>query len=68
MQTQSTNFQPQHASPSKDAKPLHIAVVGAGLAGFAVATGLRRQGHIVEVRLQVTFTLVPHANFTTLGV
>jgi salicylate hydroxylase len=30
-------------------QPLSIAIVGAGIAGFAAATAFRRQGHIVEI-------------------
>jgi monoamine oxidase len=40
-----------HASTThgKAARPLNIAIVGAGIGGLAAAVGLRRNGHSVAV-------------------
>jgi salicylate hydroxylase len=45
--------------PSRDVtspRPLKIAVCGAGIAGFAAAVALRRQGHIVDIFEASSFT------------
>lgn len=43
----------EHASTTsgKAARPLNIAIVGAGIGGLTAAVGLRRSGHNVAVGL-----------------
>ncbi|TFK97931.1 FAD/NAD(P)-binding domain-containing protein [Pterulicium gracile] len=38
-----------YPSGDANAKPLQVAICGAGIAGFAAAAAFRRQGHIVEI-------------------
>ncbi|KAF7354393.1 FAD/NAD(P)-binding domain-containing protein [Mycena venus] len=42
------------SAPTADCRPLNIAIVGAGLGGLGAAIALRRQGHLVKVKLRVT--------------
>ncbi|TFL02914.1 FAD/NAD(P)-binding domain-containing protein [Pterulicium gracile] len=45
-----------YPSQGIDARPLHVAICGAGISGFAAAIALRNQGHIVELYEKASFS------------